>query len=95
MSTVLATACPEPHRFERLSPVDDVPERIELIDYESEPLVPYGQARGLRDGQPHPGRDQRLERSDLLGLVRQEEHATVLSDPLPHRKLLLALLVAY
>ncbi len=66
-------------------PVDGS-KRIELIHDEPEPVIPFPETHRLKDRKPHPDREDRPERRDLIGLIRQEQYPTASFHPLAHRE---------
>src|SRR5437870_4713672 len=53
----------------------DLPERVELVDEEPQPLIAFTPAHRFEDRDPQPRGDDRPERRDLSGLVRKEHAA--------------------
>src|SRR5580704_6036649 len=76
---------------ERVLESVDLPERIELVDHEPQALAALRRVHRLEDRESHPGGDDRPQRRDLAGAIRDEEHALPLSlpglrGPAPHRE---------
>ena len=68
-----------------LQPVDGA-ERVELVHHEPQPLIVLRAIECLKDREPHPGRDDRAQRRDLRGAVRNEQHPLSGLHPLAHRE---------
>ena len=64
-----------PESCERILESVDGTQGVEFVDDEPDTRVVFSALHGLEDREAHPRRDDPAQRGDLVGGVRQEEHA--------------------